>query len=193
MATTKTICCVETGALPTAWTQESGAFPVDIHATLNVTHVHWIERALVEEDPAYKQLIPYVLIRNSAGQFLCYPRHGTELRLHGLYSCGIGGHIDEIDRRETLVETVSAGMLRELAEELSNFEQSAIQFEYRGIINDADSIVGQVHLGLVYVAQCAAGYIPAPDDELAGAEWLNIEQVRPLRKESWSDLAFRLL
>jgi predicted NUDIX family phosphoesterase len=193
MTKTKTICCVETSALPAAWIRESGAFPLDIHATLNATHVRWIERAIAEDDPAYKQLIPYVLIRNSAGQLLCYPRHGTEARLHGLYSCGIGGHIDAIDRRETLVETVNAGMMRELGEELSNFEPSAIQLEYRGIINDADSGVGQVHLGLVYVAQCAAGYIPAPDEELAGAEWLNIEQLRSLRKEAWSDLAFRLL
>ncbi|MDR2419413.1 MAG: NUDIX domain-containing protein [Treponema sp.] len=193
MVKTKAICCVETSALPLAWTRESGAFPVDIHATLNAAHVHWIERALVEDDPAYKQLIPYVLIRNSAGQLLCYPRHGTELRLHGLYSCGIGGHIDETDRRETLAETVTAGMLRELDEELSNFEQSAMRFEYLGIINDAESAVGQVHLGLVYVAWCAAGYIPAPDNELAGAEWLNLDQLLPLRKETWSDLACRLL
>jgi predicted NUDIX family phosphoesterase len=193
MAITKTICCVATDILPPVWTRETGAFPVDIHTILNISHVHWIERSLAENNPAYKQLIPYVLIRNSTGQILCYPRHGAELRLHGLYSCGIGGHIDEIDRRETLAETITVGMLRELAEELTNFEQSAIRFEYRGIINDADSTVGRVHLGLVYTARCGAGYIPMPDRELAGAEWLNIEQLGPLRKESWSDLAFRLL
>jgi predicted NUDIX family phosphoesterase len=187
------ICCVESRILPPAWTKETTALSVDIFPLLTAANMRWIERPVAETDPFYKQLIPYVLVRDSAGRLLCYPRHGTEARLHGLYSCGIGGHIDETDKRETLVETVAAGLARELTEELANFRPSAVRLEYRGFINEVETPVGQVHLGLVYVAHCLDDYLPAPAEELAGAQWMSVEELRPLRKESWSDLAFRIL
>ncbi|MDR3303133.1 MAG: NUDIX domain-containing protein [Treponema sp.] len=187
------ICCIETRKLPPEWTRHTVALPVDALPLLSAAGMRWVARALAETDPAYKQLIPYMLVRDHADRILCYPRHGSEARLHGLYSCGIGGHIDEIDRRDTLAETVTAGLMRELAEELADFKAEAIQFSYCGLINEAETPVGQVHLGLVYEARCVEGYLPTPAEELAGAQWLSADELRPLRKESWSDLAFQLV
>ena len=71
----------------------------------------------------YKQLIPYVLLQKADGKFACYQRHGTEIRLHGKWSAGIGGHIDEPDQQTSLKATLETGMLRELKEELLDFDK----------------------------------------------------------------------
>src|SRR6185437_9107757 len=55
-------------------------------------------RSEAELDRRYKQLIPYVLIICN-GKILRYRRGkgGSEKRLHGFYSVGVGGHISEED------------------------------------------------------------------------------------------------
>src|SRR5262249_45655543 len=75
-------------------------------------------RSAVETDPAFKQLIPYVVLR--CGVDLFHYRRGSsgaEKRLAALRSVGIGGHINEDDAagRDNAYRT---GMLRELAEEV---------------------------------------------------------------------------
>jgi predicted NUDIX family phosphoesterase len=109
-----------------------------------------------------------------------------------LWSCGIGGHIDEDDNRGGFAETVKTGMLRELSEELANFNPNMVNLVYKGIINELDSPVGRVHLGLVYLALCKAGYTPEPSEETAGMEWKTIAQMQSLNMEQWSHLALEL-
>ncbi len=55
-------------------------------------------RSEVEEDPSFKQLIPYVVFR-CANAVFCYTRGKTqgEARLHRLRSLGVGGHVSEDD------------------------------------------------------------------------------------------------
>src|SRR5256885_9211 len=75
-------------------------------------------RSAVETDPAFKPLIPYVLLRCGAALFH-YRRgsSGTEKRLAALRSVGIGGHISGADAAGS-ANAYRAGMLRELAEEV---------------------------------------------------------------------------
>ncbi|MDR2500947.1 MAG: hypothetical protein LBD37_07715 [Treponema sp.] len=187
------ICCVETRRLPAAWTGGTAALPLDFFSYVSLADIRWVERAEAETNGAYKQIIPYVVVRQSNGLALCYPRHGAERRLRGLYSCGIGGHIDIRDARETLAGTIRAGMLRELSEELADFAEGRISLAYRGVIHDAETGVGRVHLGLVYAAQCCTGYTPRPAEELAGMVWKTPEELGEMRRERWSDLALRLV
>ena len=42
----------------------------------------------------FPQILPYIAIRDLDGNYLTYSRNGTETRLHGSRSIGIGGHID---------------------------------------------------------------------------------------------------
>jgi predicted NUDIX family phosphoesterase len=165
---------------------------VDFFETIRDSDLRWIERSEAETDPRYKQIIPYMVMRNSASRILCYPRHGSEQRLHGLWSCGIGGHIDEQDNRGVVAETVKTGMLRELSEELANFNPDMVNLMYKGIINEVDTPVGCVHLGLVYLASCNAGYTPEPSEETAGMEWKTVTQVQSLNLEQWSRLALQI-
>ena len=57
-------------------------------------------RGDMEEDPNYKQLIGYVLLKDEVtGEVLVYKRlvGGGEARLHGKASVGIGGHMNEVE------------------------------------------------------------------------------------------------
>jgi predicted NUDIX family phosphoesterase len=187
------ICCVETVKLPSSWTKAANALRVDFFETAGDRDMRWVERSAAEIDPSYKQIIPYIVMQDSAARILCYPRHGTEERLHGLFSCGIGGHIDEGDHKGGFAETVRAGMFRELSEEIHNFNPEMVELFYKGIINEVDTPVGAVHLGLVYLARCKAHYRPEPSEETAGMTWKTIEQLRALNMERWSWLALKLI
>lgn len=187
------ICCVKTEEIPVEWAAGTRGMEEDFFQHIHNRDIRWIERSEAETDPSYKQIIPYIVVQNSIGQYLCYPRHGSEKRLHGFYSCGIGGHIDEADRRDTVDETIRVGMTRELSEEISNFEAASIELSYKGIINEIESEVGKVHLGLVYLAKCQGAYMPLPSEETTGMEWKSAEELVALKKELWSELAFNLV
>jgi len=55
----------------------------------------FIERPRAEEDPTYRQIIPYALVRYR-GRYLLMRRTqgGGEARLHNRYTLGVGGHIN---------------------------------------------------------------------------------------------------
>jgi predicted NUDIX family phosphoesterase len=187
------IFCIKTECLPGEWAGESGALFAPFFSCIHEADAAWIERGDAEKDENYRQIIPYVLLKKASGEFLCYPRHGSEERLHGLYSCGVGGHIDVCDKKNTMRETVYAGMMRELSEELENFDETFIKMEYKGVINETKSAVGRVHLGLVFLAECAEGYEPKAASELAGSFWASKEMISALNMEEWSKLALHLV
>ena len=187
------ICCIKTMNLPQQWIERTSSLGEDFFSVITDTDCCWTERAEAETDSSYKQIIPYMLFQNQDGRLLCYRRQGSEKRLHGLYSCGIGGHIEESDAGAGIAETVANGMMRELSEELTNYDRHQISLEYRGIIFDADTAVGAVHLGLVYLARCTPGFVPLPGEELAELEWKTRDELNRLPKESWADLALALI
>ena len=84
-------------------------------------------------------------------------------------------------------------MYRELSEELTNFQQDMIDLKYLGIINEIESEVGLVHIGIVYIAECKEGYEPEAASELKNMEWKSVEEIAKLDKELWTELAFRLI
>ncbi len=187
------IMCIEKSKLPSQFTDSTVAVNKDIFDFINNSDIQWIERSEAEKNVAYKQLIPYILFRRADGLFACYQRHGTEKRLHDKYSAGVGGHVDEPDNQNDARKTLEKGMYRELSEELLNFQKEMIVLKYLGIINEIESEVGLVHIGIVYIADCKKGYIPAAASELKNMEWKTVEEIDKLDKELWTDLAFRLV
>ncbi|RME72815.1 MAG: phosphoesterase, partial [Verrucomicrobia bacterium] len=123
------ILCARTADLPPAWLPPHGALPLDEGAlldTLERTEPHWLPRPAAESDPTHKQWIPYILLCTRDDLLAVYPRRGSETRLHGLWSCGIGGHINPVDqppdtaaadRRAFWQRTLHNGLQRELREE----------------------------------------------------------------------------
>ncbi len=79
-------------------------------------------RGDMEEDPSYKQLIGYALLKDSkTKEVLVYRRltGGGEARLHGKASVGIGGHMNE-EVGKTIYEMLKVNAARELNEEFLN-------------------------------------------------------------------------
>ena len=79
-------------------------------------------RSQVEEDPAFKQIIPYVVFRSGDGVF-CYTRGKSqgEARLHRLRSLGVGGHVSEDDAQGgRTLDAYEAALRRELDEEVDD-------------------------------------------------------------------------
>ncbi|ADH85920.1 phosphoesterase [Desulfurivibrio alkaliphilus] len=115
----------------------------------------FIARGICEEDPSFKQLIPYQLF-SFQQRFFVYRRGGGvgEGRLAGRLSVGVGGHINREDADAGGLLTAAAyrqALLRERREELVNSDGVSCRFV--GWINDDDSPVGRVHLGAVHLGQ----------------------------------------
>ncbi len=142
----------------------------------------------VEDDPAWKQIIPYVIFR-SGDLVFCYTRgkSGGEARLRRLRSLGVGGHVAEADAegRGTL-EAYEQALARELLEEVQIGAPGTIRRV--GLINDDSSPVGQVHLGVVHVYELEKPDVTPLEDALAEPEFVAITALPGLRDgfETWS-------
>src|SRR5262245_59444344 len=148
----------------------------------------FVDRAAAEQDPSHKQVIPYLVLRDGDRWFLMRrTRAGGDARLHDRWSIGVGGHLNPGDG------DVLGGLRREWREEVvADFEPA---FEPIGLLNDDTTPVGQVHLGLVYVADAAGRPVRIREtDKLTGA-FAPTAEVRAVREamETWSALVFDAL
>jgi len=112
------------------------------------------DRSEVEEDPSFKQIIPYILLsyRDIDGDYFFLTKRRddpSERRLSSRYSLGIGGHINDYDLEDT-GDIIQKGMFRELAEEVELDFSDIVSSRLVGMINDDSDLVGKVHFGLVY-------------------------------------------
>jgi predicted NUDIX family phosphoesterase len=118
----------------------------------------FVDRPTAERTPAWKQWIPYCVVRcrptgAEAGIFCVRRTRGqSEARLHGLWSIGLGGHIEPVDvaGADDPEAFFAAALRRELAEELAIQAGLTIRPKLLGLLNDDGTEVGQVHAGLVY-------------------------------------------
>lgn len=152
----------------------------------------FMDRAEAEEDPNFKQLIPYVVFR-CGDRMLHYTRGKSsgEARLHEKGSVGIGGHINPIDvRAKGLVEdTYNIAIARELFEEIrihSGYNHRAV-----GLINDESNAVGKVHLGVVHLVDLAGEDVSAKEDAIQNLSFQPLSKLTGEwfeRLETWSQL-----
>jgi len=163
-------------------------------------HMSYRPRSEMEHDPSYKQLIPYVIFRHvdSQGQpWLFQYTRGKgqgEKRLHSKRSIGVGGHIASEDASaDGQRHPYQEGMRRELEEEVvigSPFHERCV-----GLINDDETEVGQVHLGVVHLADVARPEVAPREPEIISAGFLALDHLRALRDEmeSWSRICLDAL
>ena len=146
------------------------------------------ERAAMEIDPGFKQVIPYLVLRDGERWFLMRrTKAGADARLHERWSIGVGGHLNPGDH------DLAGGLRREWHEEID----AAFVPEFRpvGLLNDDETDVGAVHIGVVYEADAAGRAVAVRElDKLAGAfaDEADVAAVRD-RLESWSELVFDAL
>lgn len=153
-----------------------------------VNHHEFISRPAAEEDPSYKQIIPYVVLTQKGRVFTTRRLNkGGESRLHGKLSIGIGGHInpvDETDRRSVLMK----GLERELEEEV--YIQHRGELVPQGFINDDGNGVGAVHLGLCFSMEVEGEVSVKETEKLSGA-WMSLQELKKEydNMETWSQIA----
>jgi len=166
--------------------------PNEIEFDFRKADLNWNDRDKSETNFNCKQIIPYVLVKDSFNkELLVYERTGTEKRLHGLMSAGIGGHINLSDKGNTLEETIMNCAKREMEEELG--VKISKDLEILGIINEQYSEVGKVHLGVVLLY-----YLDNRMNLNVGRELKNYRFVGNIEKEDlefelWTKLALELL
>jgi predicted NUDIX family phosphoesterase len=150
----------------------------------------FLERDKAEEDPSFKQIIPYVILR-CGGEVFAYTRGKSqgESRLHAKRSIGIGGHVDESDADGAASRAAYDGaVLRELGEEVAIAADGSLRCI--GLINDDATPVGQVHLGVVHLYDLDRPRVDAREDGIAESGFIPIAQLAEERDrlESWSRL-----
>ena len=151
----------------------------------------FLSRTAAERDPDYKQIIPYAILAH-ADRVLYYVRgkKAGEQRLVAKGSIGIGGHLN--DRDESLFawdeNAYRAGVEREVNEEIrigTTFDDRIV-----ALLNDDDTEVGRVHLGVVHVFKLAQAKVDKREAMITNLEFLTQDELISRRDslETWSQL-----
>ena len=160
---------------------------------LDPIHTSFQPRSQCEDDPSYKQLIPYCLFMHE-GRVFNYRRGkaGGEGRLHSKRSIGIGGHISSTDRLGGDRRYCEA-MHREISEEV--FMEAGFRDRCVGLINDDETPVGRVHLGIVHIFELdSAKVLPREESILETGFAQPAELLQVLDQfESWSQICLKHL
>lgn len=190
---TRRVACISRNNLNIKYRQQRLVLKTSFETVINnFNQIEFIEKTLAETDEGYKQIIPYTIIRNREGEIALYQRKGNEQRLHGLWSAGFGGHIEDFEYKEN--ENIGSLFLksayRELSEEFSDKIAYYLQFE--GIINEEETKVGRTHIGLVFSVNVDKNLF-TPSSEIERLEWVDVNKVAGYRKELWSEMAIELI
>ena len=146
----------------------------------------FLDRPVAEENPAFKQLIPYVVVRDGERTFLMErTAAGGDPRLHHKASIGVGGHLNPVDEGQ---DPLTDGLRREWSEELiADWEP---RFDLVGLLNDDSNPVGSVHLGVVFTVQADGRPVDVREKEKLTGRFAESSEVRAAweRMETWSRL-----
>jgi predicted NUDIX family phosphoesterase len=149
---------------------------------------HW--RSTMEDDPSYKQIIPYLVFEHNNSYFLMRRRStASEQRLKNKYSLGIGGHIRQEDLTScNLIDWAQ----REFYEEVSY--RGSLTTAPLGLINDESNAVGQVHFGCVFLLRGDSPNIAIRAEHKEG-RLVSLEDCKTMYDdlESWSQIVYNHL
>lgn len=167
---------------------------------LKPEHVSYRPRSEMEQDPTFKQLIPYCIFRyrDAAGveHVFEYVRGKGmgEGRLHRKRSVGVGGHICIDDSTATTAGDVyREGLRRELVEEV--FIDAPYTEHCVGLINDDESEVGKVHLGVVHIFDVEQPAVRSREKDLIECSFRPVNELLADLNgfETWSSICLRAL
>jgi predicted NUDIX family phosphoesterase len=151
----------------------------------------WLDRDSAEQDSSHKQLIPYVVVRDTDRVFLMERTNaGGDPRLHRRATIGVGGHLNPVDDG---IDPLGSGLRREWREELdADWEPD---FAPIGLLNDDRNPVGAVHLGVVFEVQAAGRAIDVRERDKLSGRMASLDEVRARwdRMETWSQLVAEAL
>lgn len=142
----------------------------------------------VENDPSFKQLVVYAVIRHKTNTFTTH-RLAGDGRLTGKYSIGTGGHVASD-------ESFTEALFRELKEEVGISPDDMDFISRVGYILDNSSDVNSVHLGVVYeIGVTDPSKVAVQETDKLTGEWANEDDLAKLfhsdSLESWSEIVYR--
>ena len=154
----------------------------------------FLRRSELEEDPSFKQIIPYAIISNKESFYL-FKRTSkqTEKRLHNKFSLGVGGHMNPNDSTESKEQYLIDELKRELYEEVKLLNGCLIEdIEFIGFINDDTISVGRVHIGLLYNIHVSNKEVYINETDKMTADWIDKSNLAEFYKgmETWTKITF---
>lgn len=150
----------------------------------------YMPRAEAEEQPAFKQIIPYVILRQGDKIFVTRRLNkGGEARLHGKISIGVGGHINPVDEQGDML---MKGLWREIHEEVELHSHGELCS--CGFINDDSNSVGSVHLGACFTLE-TEGEVTVKETEKLEGLWMTLPELKASYDymETWTQIALEVL
>lgn len=163
-------------------------------------HTSYRPRGEVEEDPSYKQLIPYCIFRyrdaDGVEKIFQYTRGSGqgEQRLHAKRSVGVGGHISSVDAEGNGdLHPYEEGMRRELDEEV--LIEAPYTEQRVGLINDDETEVGKVHLGVVHIFDVTEPAVRSREEDIQDDGFRPVADILAELDhfESWSQICMQAL
>ena len=187
--------------------ETNGIYPFDLNQ-VDFEDYQFINRKICDEKNEhtfnhsvgyrFPQILPYIVVTDGEGKYLSYSRNGTETRLHGSRSIGVGGHVDIYDSYDTYNEedtywqsieaTILSACKRELEEEtLWQDYDDYLAVDFDKLIVDTSNSVGSVHVGLFTTLVYPNA---KPQEELHDAKWLTVDELKASidEYENWSKL-----
>lgn len=150
----------------------------------------FLPRSIMETDPSYKQIIPYLVYAHGDKYFLMQRKSdASESRLRNKLTLGIGGHIRQEDMNDT---NLFSWALREFHEEVDY--KGNLNVKPLGILNDDSNDVGKVHIGFVLLLEGDSPDISIKS-ELKSGVLVSLDECYAQRDmmESWSQFVVDFL
>ena len=152
------------------------------------------KRSELEEDPSFKQLIPYAILSNGESYYLFKRTSGqTEKRLHNKFTLGVGGHMNPGNSDEKGEQYLLNELKRELFEEVKLLNGCLIEdIEFIGFLNDDNIPVGRVHIGILYNIHVSSKDVVVNEPDKMRAEWIDKPGLAAYydEMETWSQFTY---
>lgn len=152
-------------------------------------HGKYLPDGEIENNPHWKQIIPYVLFQYK-DKFFLYRRLKGEQRLVGKLSLGIGGHV-ELNGQSTETFDVKPAMIKEFFREVRYNPVRVMEPIFKGLINEENHPVSKSHIGLVFHVEGESDKVdilPDKDNEKIGFFTLPELQPKCGEMEPWSQI-----
>jgi predicted NUDIX family phosphoesterase len=149
-------------------------------------------RSEVEAQPEWQQMIPHLVVRDGTSILTMRRlRAGSEPRLRGQVTLGVGGHINAGDGAPP--SAWEAGCRREWGEEVVCDRELLAQAV--GLLKDDAGAVGQVHLGVLILVDAASATVEVRERDKLEGRMAHVDQlgVYYLEMETWSQFVYDAL
>ena len=154
----------------------------------------FLRRSEFEEEPSFKQIIPYAIISHNESFYLFRrTSNQTEKRLQNKFSLGVGGHMNPNDSMSLKEHYFIDELKRELYEEVKLLNGCLIEdIEFIGFINDDTIPVGRVHIGLLYNIHVSKKEVYINETDKMTADWIEKSSLAEFYEgmETWTKIIF---